>query len=157
MIRIVTSRRLAEMESERNRLREQADTAEAQAQQALDREVATQVRLAGERVQLEKQLSGADFAREVAESANTKLRAEVEELVEEVRQAEARPKCVYVLTRFGEIHSLHTSQEAAKAAAARNGADPEGWSTVPKERPLAPSPWGIAHACVRPEQTGGTP
>jgi hypothetical protein len=157
MIRIVTSRRLAEMESARNQLREQADTAENQAQQALDREIATQVRLAGERAELEKQRAGALFARDAAESANCKLRAEVEELVEEIRQAETSPRCVYVLTRFGEVHSVHTSKEAAKAAADREGADPKGWLDVPKSKPLAPSPWAVAHACVRSGKAGGTP
>ncbi|WP_189039183.1 hypothetical protein [Streptomyces daqingensis] len=152
----MTSRRLVEMESARNRLREQAEAAEGRAQQALDREIATQVRLAGERAELEKQLSGADFAREVAESANTKLRAEVEELVEEVRQAEARPKCVYVLTRFGEIHSVHTSHEGAKAAAAREGAGGE-WHDTPDGKPLPESSWRVTGAYVWPEQAGGTP
>jgi hypothetical protein len=157
MIRIVTSRRLAEMEAARNRLGEQLEIAEDRAQQALDREIATQVRRASERAELEKQLASASFARDVAESANAKLRAEVEELVEEVRQVESSPRCVYVLTRFGEVHSVHTSREAAKAEADRNGADPKGWLDVPKSKPLAPSPWAVAHACVRPEQAGGTP
>ncbi|WP_181764890.1 hypothetical protein [Streptomyces albidus (ex Kaewkla and Franco 2022)] len=157
MIRIITSRRLAEMESERNRLRQQASTAEDQAQQALDREIATQLRLAGERAQLEKQCSGADFARELAETANTKLRAEVEELVEEVRQGEAGPRCVYVLTRFGEPRSGHTSQEAAKAEAVRLGAPAGAWGAVSPEKPLADAAWAISHVCIRTQKPGGAP
>jgi hypothetical protein len=155
MIRIIMSRCLAAMESERNRLRGQADVAEGRAQQALDREIATQVRLAGERAELEKQLAGTVFARDVAESANVKLRAEVEELVEEVRQADAAPQCVYVLTRFGEIHSVHATAKAAKAEAAREGAGGE-WQAAPDGKPLLASSWRVTGAYVRPGQAGGT-
>jgi hypothetical protein len=157
MIRIITSRRLAEMESERNRLREQASAAEEKADQALDRDVESQLLRARDRDQSQAQLSAADFARDVAESANAKLRSEVEELVEEVRQAETGLRCVYVLTRFGEIRGAHTSQEAAKAEAVRNGATSEGWCEAPWDVPLAESSWRITHRCVRPEEPGGTP
>jgi hypothetical protein len=50
-------------------------------------------------------------------------------LLRAARKQEARADRVYVLFRYGRLHSVHTSREAAEIAAEGEGAPRSGWTS----------------------------
>lgn len=128
MIRLITRKRLTVLDAERGPSRDgQADAAWSLF--LAEREV----------IRLREELTA-------AQRTVTSLREEVVELVGEVRAAEDASRQVAVLTRQGEIHSVHGSPEAAQAAAVRHGARDGTWQPIPPGVPLAVSSWRITPA-----------
>jgi hypothetical protein len=136
MIRIVTTRRLAGLEDAVTEATTRALTAlgnnavlEAARQELQDALTRSEGRHADAAISLE-----------ITRHETERLREENAELLEEVRAAKV-PDLLFVLSRFGELHSLHTSQEAAIAEAGKHGAPTGNWVTGPTGKPLADYSW----------------
>jgi len=77
---------------------------------------------------------------------DTEDRAALRALLRTARRQEQRTDRVYVLLRFGRLHSVHTSQDEAEAAAESAGADRAGWMSGEPGAALPPAcevPWRI--------------
>lgn len=108
------------------------------------------------------QLSRVEADTDRAEEYAGRLEAEARELVEEVQHAEqarahahaerdaarAAPTTVFILFRFGEVHSVHPSVEAAEREAERHGASPQGWAPCSADRFTPDLPWRITRVGV---------
>ncbi|MFH9106138.1 hypothetical protein ACH4LN_07545 [Streptomyces albus] len=155
MIRLVTAKRLDEMTAERERLRADLAAALEGQKQAAEREFAVQQERGRERVTARHEVESVRWSLDIARADAAALRTEVAQLEEKLRTAEAGPERVVVLTRRGEIHSVHLTVEAAYAEAARHGAPATGWRTTPGGKPLADSPWRATPVTVRAERPRG--
>lgn len=88
---------------------------------------------------LEKQLAAArdDLARAQGELdvlrpqhfLDTEDRAALRMLLRTARRQEARADRVHVLYRYGRLHSVHSTRDAAEIAAEGEGADRDGWTS----------------------------
>ncbi|WP_199563882.1 MULTISPECIES: hypothetical protein [unclassified Streptomyces] len=76
-------------------------------------------------------------------------------LLRTARKQSSRTDRVYVLYRFGDLHSVHVTRDAAEIAAEAEGAPRDGWTAsttcCPSNSPAAEIPWRI-----RPVPLGGT-
>ncbi|GCD45718.1 hypothetical protein [Streptomyces paromomycinus] len=82
-----------------------------------------------------------------------RLRACVAELEQRLTAARPAPAWLYLLRHFGEPHSLHPTQEAAKAHAVVCGAPRTGWG--PSGLPPAEIAWRVEAVAVVHEQEQG--
>ncbi|WP_241989956.1 MULTISPECIES: hypothetical protein [unclassified Streptomyces] len=67
-------------------------------------------------------------------------------LLRTARRQTARTARVHVLFRYGALHSVHASPEAAEAAAEAEGAPREGWTSLKPGAALPPAaetPWRV--------------
>lgn len=77
---------------------------------------------------------------------DTEDRAALRALLRVVRKQHSRADRVYALFRYGALHSVHATAEAAEAAAEAEGASPSGWT---RQRPgaalplAADAPWRV--------------
>jgi septal ring factor EnvC (AmiA/AmiB activator) len=86
---------------------------------------------------------------------DTEDRQALRMLLRTVRKQSGRADRVYVLYRFGDLHSVHVTRDAAEIAAEAEGAPRDGWTSsttcCASESPAAEIPWRI-----RPVPLGGT-
>lgn len=146
MIRIVTSRHLAALNTELATARDRVTELEAEASLAAD------------------QLAAAREESQVRGRTINGLQGEVAELLAEVGQGEqalnrAREECdrvsripvrVFVLSHQGELHSVHTTDAAAKHATGLADAE---WHEPPSGRRLVDSLWRVSPLPVQREAT----
>ncbi|MFJ2265791.1 hypothetical protein ACIP4W_08680 [Streptomyces sp. NPDC088846] len=86
---------------------------------------------------------------------DTEDRQALRTLLRVARKQATRAAYVYVLLRFGEVHSVHTTRDEAEIAAEAEGASREGWvthSTHGTAPAAAETNWRI-----HPVKLGGTP
>ncbi|GAA5615645.1 hypothetical protein CP981_17525 [Streptomyces platensis] len=154
MIRVITRTRLAALQEDVARYRER--TREVQA--AADASYAGHLRTAwilttdaeaAERA-AEANRADAQIAREILERTEAQLadaRATVTEQAARIDalsgDLDAMAEAV-VLLHYGQLHSLHRDEAAAKRHAASFGIDPDAWGTVPSDRPVVESVWRIS-------------
>ncbi|WP_329588865.1 hypothetical protein OG195_12445 [Streptomyces sp. NBC_01362] len=86
---------------------------------------------------------------------DTEDRQALRTLLRITRKQANRAAYVYVLLRFGEVHSVHTTRDEAEIAAEAEGASREGWVTH-STHGTAPAAAEVSW-CIRPVQLGGTP
>ncbi|MCW7988251.1 hypothetical protein XF35_23995 [Streptomyces platensis subsp. clarensis] len=154
MIRIVTRTRLAALQQD-------ADGARARAREirgAADRAYAGHLRTVfdltadAEAAEHAAEAARADTAivREILERTEAQLadaRATVAEQAARIVALSGDLDAIagtVVLLHYGQLHSLHPDEAAAKRHAATFGVDPDGWGTVPSDRPAAESIWRIS-------------
>ncbi|WP_148588848.1 hypothetical protein [Streptomyces sp. WAC01526] len=154
MIRIVTRTRLAALEQVAERALERMRAVQASADSAYAGHLRTVYDLtadaeAAERA-AEANRADAEIAREILERTETQLadaRATVTEQAARIDALSGDQDAMagaVVLLHYGQLHSLHRDEAAAKRHAASFGIDPDGWGTVPSDRPAAESVWRIS-------------
>ncbi|TBO57026.1 hypothetical protein EYS09_24805 [Streptomyces kasugaensis] len=152
MLRLITSRRLADLTAERTRLHdehtrlvEELDAARLTADKAVQDEGAAWSALDDEKIRADIALHQRDDAR--ADAA--RLRAEVDKLTAEAQG----PTTVYALLYYGTLYSVHHTEEDAQIHAALQGAPRDGW--VPAgDRPDTEVHWRVRR-CSLPAPLGG--
>ncbi|MFJ8374079.1 hypothetical protein ACIQ9I_21175 [Streptomyces sp. NPDC094461] len=86
---------------------------------------------------------------------DTEDRQALRMLLRTARKQATRADRVYVLLHFGELHSVHTTRDAAEIAAEAEGAPRDGWTSsttcCPSPAPASEVPWRI-----RPVPLGDT-
>lgn len=149
MIRLVTSRRLTTLETERDQAAEAARDTEIDR----DRHCAAEEELRRELALVQVVLDQTHCDWGAAEATVVSLRGEVTELVEELKAASETPSRVYILTHLGELHSVHLSEDAARARAAGEDAASENWQwkPTPRNTPLWQSTWKVSPLVVSRE------
>ncbi|MFJ2895880.1 hypothetical protein ACIO87_13475 [Streptomyces sp. NPDC087218] len=86
---------------------------------------------------------------------DTEDRQALRTLLRLARKQAVRADRVYVLLRFGEVHSVHLTRDEAEIAAEAEGASRNGWvahSTHGAAPAAAETPW-----CIHPAKLGETP
>ncbi|MEU2352484.1 hypothetical protein ABZ599_05890 [Streptomyces misionensis] len=121
-----------------------AETALEELRAALARTTADAARLEGELETLRAQ-----------SLLDTEDRQALRTLLRLTRKQNNRAERVYVLFHFGELHSVHTTRDAAEIAAEAEGAPRDGWTSsttcCASPSPASEVPWRI-----RPLPLGGT-
>ncbi|MGW2471860.1 hypothetical protein [Streptomyces sp. NPDC001665] len=101
------------------------------------------------------QLQGELEALRAQSLLDTEDRQVLRMLLRTARKQSSRAERVYLLYRFGDVHSVHATRDAAEIAAEAEGAPRDGWTAsttcCPSESPAAEIPWRI-----RPVLLGGT-
>lgn len=154
MIRIVTHTRLAALQQDADQARARAREVQASADAAYARHVRTAHDLtadaeAAERT-AEANRADAEIAREILERTETQLADARATVTEQAARIDALSRDLdsiagaVVLLHYGQLHSLHRDEAAAKQHAASFGIDPDGWGMVPSDRPAAESIWRIS-------------
>ncbi|MEU6959941.1 hypothetical protein [Streptomyces chrestomyceticus] len=82
-----------------------------------------------------------------------RLRGRVAELERQLAGTRPAPAWLYLLSHYGEPHSLHLTSEAAKEHAATCGAARTGWTS--SDLPAAEVAWRVEAVAVAPEQEQG--
>ncbi|WPW30712.1 hypothetical protein P6B95_27290 [Streptomyces atratus] len=86
---------------------------------------------------------------------DTEDRQALRTLLRTTRKQNARADRVYVLYRFGELHSVHATRDTAEIAAEAEGAPRDGWTSsttcCASPSPASEVPWRI-----QPVPLGGT-
>ncbi|MET8740311.1 hypothetical protein [Streptomyces sp. NPDC004728] len=72
-----------------------------------------------------------DLLRSTAAAVADAVRAEQDTKVLRQQLAAARPATVFVLLRYGNLHGIYRSRQAARQVAEKYGADPAGWFEGP--------------------------
>ncbi len=85
---------------------------------------------------------------------DTEDRQALRTLLRITRKQNARADRVYVLFRFGELHSVHASCDAAEMAAEAEGAPRDGWTSSPTGRDAVPA--SEVRWRIQPVLLGGT-
>ncbi|MER6334650.1 hypothetical protein ABT298_36255 [Streptomyces sp. NPDC001034] len=85
---------------------------------------------------------------------DTEDRQALRTLLRVTRKQNARADRVYVLYRFGKLHSVHATRDAAEIAAEAEGADRDGW-TFPATCCATPSPASEVPWRIQPLPLGG--
>ncbi|MCX5110673.1 hypothetical protein OOK13_19415 [Streptomyces sp. NBC_00378] len=86
---------------------------------------------------------------------DTEDRQALRTLLRITRKQNSRADRVYVLFRFGELHSVHVTRDAAEIAAETEGASRDGWFT-PSTHGTVPAAAEVSW-CIRPVQLGCAP
>ncbi|MGW3955156.1 hypothetical protein ACWEKM_30420 [Streptomyces sp. NPDC004752] len=86
---------------------------------------------------------------------DTEDRQALRTLLRITRKQNARADRVYVLYRFGELHSVHAARDAAEIAAEAEGAPRDGW-TSPTTCCATPPPASEVPWRIQPLPLGGT-
>ncbi|MFJ4576151.1 hypothetical protein ACIP4W_32995 [Streptomyces sp. NPDC088846] len=86
---------------------------------------------------------------------DTEDRQALRTLLRVARKQASRAAYVYVLLRFGEVHSVHATRDEAEIAAEAEGASREGWVTH-SAHGAAPAATDTAWR-IHPVKLGGTP
>ncbi|WP_327157257.1 hypothetical protein [Streptomyces tubercidicus] len=154
MIRIISQTRLVTLQQDADQARERTRQVQASADAAYARHVRTVHDLtaaadAADR-KAEEAYARTQELRQVLDQANADLAAahalgaeraaRIDTLAEELSVMLG----AVVLLHHGQLHSLHPDEKAAKQHAASFGVDPDGWGTVPSDRPAAESAWRIS-------------
>ncbi|MFJ1613861.1 hypothetical protein ACIODT_10555 [Streptomyces sp. NPDC088251] len=87
---------------------------------------------------------------------DTEDRQALRTLLRITRKQNSRADRVYVLFRFGELHSVHATQDAAEIAAEAEGAPRDGWASPATCCDGAPSPASEVPWRIRTLPLGGT-
>ncbi|MEV5204370.1 hypothetical protein [Streptomyces sp. NPDC053720] len=87
---------------------------------------------------------------------DTEDRQALRTLLRITRKQNSRADRVYVLFRFGELHSVHATQDAAEIAAETEGAPRDGWASPATCCAGAPSPASEVPWRIRTLPLGGT-
>lgn len=152
MIRIVTTRRLQQIEADRDAARTRAAETQTKADRALTRHLAAQQELTARARQAEHDAAQLGFRAELAESETKSLRKEVAELVREIQAAENTDVPVFIVLYDGRYRSVHATEKAAYRAAETdsvNPASPSGWSEWKAAPSETPSGWIIKRVYLR--------
>ncbi|MFF8917224.1 hypothetical protein ACF08M_28895 [Streptomyces sp. NPDC015032] len=88
---------------------------------------------------------------------DTEDRQALRTLLRVARKQSARADRVYVLFRFGELHSVHTTWDAAEIAAEAEGAPRTGWTSLATLGDGTPTPASGVPWRIRQLPLGGTP
>ncbi|MEW9521257.1 hypothetical protein [Streptomyces tubercidicus] len=161
MIRIVSCARLAALQQDAEGARERA----REIQGAADRAYAGHLRTV---YKLTAEADAADGRAEEASARTQELRQDTQELRQDLDRATADLRGAratvaeqaaridalsrdldamagaVALLHYGQLHSLHPDEKAAKQHAATFGVAPDGWGSVPIDRPAAESAWRIS-------------
>ncbi|MFI9422554.1 hypothetical protein ACIG54_03220 [Streptomyces achromogenes] len=86
---------------------------------------------------------------------DTEDRQALRTLLRIIRKQNTRTDRVYVLYRFGELHSVHATRDAAEIAAEAEGAPRDGW-TSPTTCCVSPLPASDVPWRIQPLPLGGT-
>ncbi|MFE7410213.1 hypothetical protein [Streptomyces laurentii] len=86
---------------------------------------------------------------------DTEDRQALRTLLRATRKQNARADRVFVLLRFGDLHSVHATRDAAEIAAEAEGAPRSGWFT-PSTHGETPAPAAGVPWVIRPVPLGGT-
>ncbi|GAA2053278.1 hypothetical protein GCM10009757_28030 [Streptomyces cheonanensis] len=133
MIRIVTTRRLQQIEADRDAARTRTAEVQNAADRALTRHLSAQRKLTERARQAEHDTAQTLFRAELAESEVTSLRKDVAELVREIQAAENTDVPVFIVLYKQRVHSVHATEDAAYRAAETDPTDPapagqwQGW------------------------------
>ncbi|MFH8404479.1 hypothetical protein ACH4FX_06845 [Streptomyces sp. NPDC018019] len=161
MIRIVTAARLDGLHADLN-------AADERNQRLLETLGGNWVRYLRSVLELNEERVGAErVARAATEEAEGLRRAftaavlvmaqqqrHIGELEQQLAEARTAPSWLYLLRSYGEPHSLHPSQEAAKEHAVTCGARRTGWG--PSNLPPAETAWRVEAVAVVSEQERAT-
>ncbi|AZS71452.1 hypothetical protein DDE74_11260 [Streptomyces lydicus] len=154
MIRIVTRTRLVALQQDADGARERAREVQGAADRAYAGHLRTVYDLTADAEASERtaEAARADAAivREILERTETQLANALATVTEQAARIDALSGDLdamaeaVVLLHYGKLHSLHPDEKAAKQHAASFGVDPDGWGTVPSDRPAVESAWRIS-------------
>ncbi|GAA5615867.1 hypothetical protein CP981_21205 [Streptomyces platensis] len=154
MIRIITRTRLVTLQQEADQAHARSQEVQASADAAYARHVRTTWNLTADAEAAERKAEAnradAAIVREILERTEDQLadaRATVTEQAARIDtlsgDLDAMARAV-VLLHYGQLHSVHRDEAAAKRHAASFGIDPDGWGMAPSDRPVVESDWRIS-------------
>ncbi|MCX5340507.1 hypothetical protein [Streptomyces atratus] len=169
MIAIVRTRTLHALRDSLTEAETEAKAARAEAEQCLEQsgnmlDVASRAEDAAEELRAALTQATLDVAHLEGELEtlraqsllDTEDRQALRTLLRTTRKQNARADRVYVLFRFGELHSVHATQDAAEIAAEAEGAPRNGWTSPTTCCDGAPSPASEVPWRIRTLPLGGT-
>ncbi|MGG2461732.1 hypothetical protein ACO0M4_18260 [Streptomyces sp. RGM 3693] len=169
MIALVRTRTLRALRDAVSQAETETAAARAEAaQQQSSSELATDSAIRAETVLEEQRAALAQAAVDVARREgeletlraqsllDTEDRQALRTLLRTVRKQNARADRVYVLFRFGELHSVHASWDAAEIAAEAEGAPRDGWTSPTTCCGGSPTPASEVAWRIRLVPLGGT-
>lgn len=154
MIRIVTHTRLAALQQDVVGARERAREVQGAADRAYAGHLRTVYDLTADAEAAERaaEAARADAAivREILECTEAELADARAMVAEQAARIEVLTRDLdmaagaVVLLHYGQLHSVHPDEAAAKRHAATFGIAPDGWGTVPSDQPATESAWRIS-------------